>query len=138
MDRWQHWSANQRTSRGSVVVGRAGGGGARPSGPEAVLVWAAATKQNSGYTRSGLIHGRSSRPARTDVLRRRTWGASAEREAELLQRGSELQYENDDYQMSGVAQAVADRTGHCTKSRTAEDNVQNRYSPLLAQCHAVG
>ena len=32
--------------------------------------------------------------------------------------------------------AVADRTGHCTKSRTAEDSVRNRYSPLLAQ--AVG
>ena len=41
MDRWRHWCANQRTSRGSVVVGRAGGGGARPSEPEAVLVWAA-------------------------------------------------------------------------------------------------
>ena len=59
MDRWRHWCANQRTSRGSVVVGRAGGGGARPSEPEAVLVWAAAaaTKQNSEYTRSGLMVG---------------------------------------------------------------------------------
>ena len=72
------------------------------------------------------------------MLRRRTWGAiaSEEREVELLQRTSELQYENDDYQMAGVTPAVADRTGHCTKSRTAEDSVQTRYSPLLAQ--AVG
>ena len=75
---------------------------------------------------------------RTDagVLQRRTWGASEEREVELLLRTSEVQYENDDYQMAGVTPTVADRTGHCTESRTAEDSVQNRYNPLLAQ--AVG
>ena len=58
------------------------------------------------------------------MLQRRTWGASQEREVEQLQRTTELQYENDDYQMAGVTPAVADRTGHCTKNRTAEDSMR--------------
>ena len=70
------------------------------------------------------------------MLRRKTWGASEEREVEQPQRISELQYENDDYQMAGATSEVADRTGHCTKDRTAKDNARSRYSPLLAQ--AVG
>ena len=57
MDRWQNCCANQSKTQDSVVVGRARGGGARPSEPEAVLEWAAAAKQNSEYTRNGLMGG---------------------------------------------------------------------------------
>ena len=73
-----------------------------------------------------------------DVLWRRKWGASEKREVELLQRTPEVVVRERRHPKAGVTPALAYRTaaGHCTKSRTAEDSAQNRYSPLLAQ--AVG
>ena len=66
------------------MVSRVGGGGARPSEPEAVLVWAAPAKQNSEYTQSGLMVGVAVQRGLTGSDAGRAWGASGEREAEQL------------------------------------------------------
>ena len=111
------------------MVGRAGGGGARPSEPEEVLMWAATAKQNSEYTQSRLMVG-------VAVQRGLTCSdAGCGAQVKSVKQSSCSAHKScSTWTMTkvanstGVAPAMANRTGHCNRSRTTRDSARNRIT----------